>query len=224
MKKLIKVFLIVLIVLSVAVGAVALWQRKNIEGVLIGIRETSEEIEKRRDENQSNLVKEIDSYIETTLRELTPEEQKQIEEGTIQASEVYSKIFEEKSSQIEQSKTDNKQKKDEIITKYMAQLYKLQSEFTSRSEATISEGARYYEKLKKTQDKASARANTITHFTPIVKAIESECDSKVNEVIKNLTNELSAIGANTDIVGTIKASYDNEKQLKLAYYSNKYLK
>ena len=113
MKKLIKVFLIVLIVLSVAVGAVALWQRKNIEGILIGIRETSEEIEKRRDENQSNLVKEIDSYIETTLRELTPEEQKQIEEGTIQASEVYSKIFEEKSSQIEQSKTDNKQKKDE---------------------------------------------------------------------------------------------------------------
>ena len=99
MKKLIKVFLIVLIVLSVAVGAVALWQRKNIEGILIGIRETSEEIEKRRDENQSNLVKEIDSYIETTLRELTPEEQKQIEEGTIQVSEVYSKIFEEKSSQ-----------------------------------------------------------------------------------------------------------------------------
>ena len=224
MKKLIKVFLIVLIVLSVAVGAVALWQRKNIEGVLIGIRETSEEIEKRRDENQSKLVGEIDSYIETTIRELTPEEQKQIEEGEVQSSEIYSKIFEEKNSEIEKVKGENKAEKDAIVTKYMAQLYKLQSEFTSRSEATISEGASYYEKLKKTQDKASARANTITHFTPIVRSIESECDSKVNEIIKNLTNELSAIRANTDIVGTIKATYDNEKQLKLAYYSNKYLK
>ncbi len=224
MKKLIKVFLIVMIVLSVAVGAVALWQRKNIEGVLIGIRETSEEIEKRRDENQSKLVGEIDSYIETTIRELTPEEQKQIEEGKLQTSDVYSKIFEEKHSEIDKSKNDNKAEKDAIVTKYMAQLYKLQSEFTTRSEETIKQGKSYYKELKKTQDKASARANTITHFTPIVKAVESECDSKVNEIIKNLTNELSAIGANTDIVGTIKTSYDNEKQLKLAYYSNKYLK
>ena len=224
MKKLIKVFLIVLIVLSVAVGALALWQRKNIEGVLIGIRETSEEIEKRREENQSKLVGEIDSYIETTLREITPEEQKQIEEGKLQASEVYSKIFEEKHSEIGKAKEENKAAKDEIVTKYMAQLYKLQSEFTSRAEDAIKQGARYYNETKKTQDKASARANTITHFTPIVKAIESECDSRVNEIIKNLTNELSLIGANTDIVGTIKASYANEKQLKLAYYSNKYLK
>ena len=78
--------------------------------------------------------------------------------------------------------------------------------------------------MKKVKDKKSARTDTITHFTPIVRNIEAECDKKVNAVIANLKKELEAIGAETDIVRTIENAYAAEKQLKLSYYANKYLK
>lgn len=240
MKRARKIILITLLILVIAVGAVAVWQRKNIEGVYIGINSTSEEIKQRRDSNQTSLVKEIDSVLQEPLREPTQEEKSQIEDGIIQLADVYAKIFEERNLQIEtekqnvqsqgnvpskmQTSVPDKPTRDEIITKYMAQLYKLQSEFTARAEATISQGDRYYESLKKSQDKATARANTITYFTPIVRGVEAECDGKVEEVIQNLKKELEGIGANTDITGTIRATYANEKQLKLAYYANKYLK
>lgn len=226
MKKAVKIILIVFILLAVVAGALAVWQWKNIEGIYIGVTQTSEDIIKKRESNQKDLVNELDSYMDSSLRELTDEEKAQLESGDVLISDVYSKIFEEKQDEIKKSeeKKVKKPTKDEIISKYMVQLYKLQSEFTAKAESTISQGRAYYENLRKTQDWATARANTITHFTPIVRGVESECDARVNSLIEKLTAELKEIGENTDIVGTIKSTYANEKQLKLAYYSNKYLK
>ena len=234
-KKFFKIILVVFIVLVVAAGSLAVWQWKNIESIVVGIKETDTEIERRRNDNQTQLVAEVNSQLESPLREMTDEEKKKVEEGNMTIVDVYSKIFEEKQSEIVSSKvssskgdTSNKNEdkptKDEIITKYMAQLYKLQNEFTSRAEATISQGASYYESIKAHPQDATARANTITHFTPIVRGIEAECNGKVDTVIANLKKELEEIGAQTDIIGTIRATYENEKQLKLSYYANKYLK
>lgn len=126
---------------------------------------------------------------------------------------------EEGSKPSEQASVD----KDSVISKHMAELYRLQNEYTARAEATISQGASYYESLKKEKGAAAARTSTITKFTPIVRGMESECDAKVDAVISALTNDLKKIGADTSIVNAIKTSYESEKQLKLSYYSNKYL-
>ena len=69
-----------------------------------------------------------------------------------------------------------------------------------------------------------ARASTITKFTSVVRNLEKECDSKVESVIRNMTADLNAIGADTSIIQSVRATYANEKQLKLSYYANKYLK
>lgn len=225
-KKFFKIILIVLVVLTVAAGSLAIWQRKNIASIVVGIKETDREIERRRNENQSQLVSEVSSQLENPLRDMTEEEKQEVDKGNMTIVDVYSKIFEERKQELEHAseKIKDKPTKDEIITKYMAQLYKLQNEFTAKAEATISQGASYYEKLKKHPQDAEARASTITHFTPIVRGIESECNKKVDTAIANLKKELEEIGAETDIIGTIKATYENEKQLKLSFYANKYLK
>lgn len=234
-KKFFKIILIVLVVLTVAAGSLAIWQRKNIASIVVGIKETDREIERRRNENQSQLVSEVSSQLENPLRDMTEEEKQEVDKGNMTIVDVYSKIFEERKQELERSKgstsssnisqkIEDKPTKDEIITKYMAQLYKLQNEFTAKAEATIAQGASYYEKLKKHPQDAEARASTITHFTPIVRGIESECNKKVDTAIANLKKELEEIGAETDIIGTIKATYENEKQLKLSFYANKYLK
>lgn len=228
MKKALKTVLIVLLILIIATGALAVWQWKNIEGVLIGVSQNSEEIKKRRNDNQASLVGDVNSYMDTPLRELTEEEQQQIANGETSASDVYMRIFEEKEAEMAakqaEKAAENAAKKDEIVSRYMAQMYKLQSEFSSRAEATISQGASYYNSLSTKRHDPIAKANTIKHFTPIVKGIENECNAKVEKVIANMKKELEAIDADTSITKTVRETYEKEKQLKLSYYSNKYLK
>lgn len=240
MKRALKAIGIIYLVLAIIVGSLAVWQWDVIKGIYIGIEETAQQIEDRRIKNQEKLVEDINQYMENPVREITEEEKKQIESGQTTLPDVYAKIFEEREMESKQStietpvssgekdvksESSSKQKnKDEIISKYMAQMYSLQSEFTARAEATISQGAHYYESIKSHPQDAAARAKTISHFTPVVRGIEAECDGRVESVIANLKKDLEAIGAETDIIRTIRATYKNEKQLKLSYYSNKYLK
>ncbi len=236
MKKWVKILLIVLIFILIAAAAFSFWQWKNIQSIFVGINETSEEITKRRNENQEELVSDINSYIDSEIREMTDEEKEKIESGEIKAEDVFLQIFEEMQKTTNNKKEENakdssgktveKPTKDEIVLKYMTKLYALQSNYTAKAEVTIAEGKSYYLNLRrnKKEDPATARANTIKHFTPIVRGVEKACNAEVEELVAGLTKELSAIGENTDIVGTIRAAYEKEKQLKLSYYANKYLK
>ena len=226
MKKTFKILLVFLLVFVLCIGSLAIWQRKNIESIITGVTQTEEEIIQRRDQNQEKLVSEVNTFLDEGLREPTEEEKSQLDDGTLKLPELYSKMFEEKTLELEKKRkeNENKIKKDEIVSKYMAQLYAYQSEFEARAGATISQGAQYYNKLVKEKvDKPTARTKTITHYTPIVNGVEAECDAKVEAVIANLKKELEAIGAQTDIIGTIRETYAREKQLKLSYYANKYL-
>lgn len=228
MKKVLKILLIILVLLAIAAGSVAIWQRKNIQSIMLGVKEESIEIEKKRNDNQTNLVDDVNTYMDEPVREMTEEEKRQVEEGKATISDVYQKIFEEKNeikAEDKQTNSSNKtETKDEIISRHMAELYRLQNEFTARAEATIKQGANYYESINAHPQDPVARSKTIAHFTPIVRGMESECDAKVENVISSLKAELQKIGEDTAIIASIKATYANEKQLKLSYYANKYLK
>ena len=242
MKKALKRFLAVLIILALVLGGIVIWQWKNIESIIIGIREESEQIDKRRENNQKELVEEVNSFLDNPLRDITEEEQEKIEKGEATPSEVFQKMFEEK---IEEKKVETpaektpatvttekkeeepappKESKDDIVSRYMVELYKLQNEFNARAESTIKSGDAYYESIKSHEQDPVARAETISHYTPIVRGIEKECDGKFEVVVKNLESELIAAGYDTSVISTIRSTYANEKRLKLSYYANKYLK
>ena len=228
MKKFLKTLLVIILVLVISIAGILLWQWKNIESILMGVSQNSEQIEQKRNENQKSLVGDVNNYMDIPAREMTEEEIGQIERGETTAAEVYQKIFEEKNKETEntihEQAVPNKKDKDRIISQYMSELYRLQNEYTAKAEATIAEGASYYESIKKHPQDAAARASTITKFTSVVRNLEKECDSKVESVIKNMTDDLASIGADTSIIQSVRVTYANEKQLKLSYYANKYLK
>ena len=239
MRKTLKILLVILIAISLIAGGLAIWQRKNIESILIGLREDSTQIDKRRNDNQTNLVDDMNTYLDSPLRDMTQDEKEKLEAGETTASEIYQKMFEEKIEEVKENKPQEqtgkkpeeekasytqKESKDEIVSRYMVDLYKLQNEFNSRAESTIKEGGWYYEKRKTRQHDPVARAETITHYTPIVRGIEKECDTKFEGVVKSLEGELIAAGYDTAVINTIRNTYANEKRLKLSYYANKYLK
>jgi len=222
LRKLLTTLGILLAILLVVVTILFVWQGENIKSILDGISKDTEEIEKQREENQASLVEDVNVYMQVPVREFTEEEKKQIQDGEITVTDVYQKIFEEKAT--EEENNAETPDKDAITSRYMAELYKLQNEYTAKAESLIKQGANYYESIKKHPQDAGARAATITHFTPKVRAMESESDSRVESVIKNLESELKKIGADTSIIATIRQTYENEKKYKLSYYANKYLK
>lgn len=228
MKKILKILLVIILAFIIAVAGILLWQRKNIESILMGVAQNSEQIEQKRNENQETLVGDVNDYMDTPAREMTEEEIGQIERGETTAAEVYQKIFEEKNKETEntipEQAVTNAKDKDRIISQYMSELYGLQNEYTAKAEAAIAQGASYYESIKKHPQDAAARASTITKFTSVVRNLEKECDSEVESVIKKMRADLTAIGADTSIIESVRATYANEKQLKLSYYANKYLK
>ena len=235
MKKTTKILLIIAAVLIIAVSSLAVWQWNNIKSIYNGVNESGEEIQNKRTENQKELVYSLNEYLDDDVRELTDEEKTQIETGEISVDEVYLRIFEEKQAvnSENQGSVDSNSKdksasakvsKDEIVVKYMTQLYSMQSKYTAQAEKLIQDGKNYYKYLRKTQNSATAKTNTITHFTSIVRGVESACDSEFEALISELEKELGTAGENTDITRTIRNSYKKEKQLKLSYYANRYLK
>jgi len=247
LKKILKVLLIAFAVIAVIIAAVVFYQWDNINAVISGLKETPEQITQKREENNNELVEKVNEYIEGELREPTEEEKELISSGEMTIAEVYSKILSENNSTIveydaekekfvekekesselppQEEKPSRKKQAEDIVNKYISQLYALESAYTAKAEGMISSGANYYEKLKKSgQDKATARANTISYFTGPVRSAIADCDSKVETIIKKLEAELKKIGAETSIVETVRKTYASEKKLKLAYYSNKYLK
>ena len=139
----------------------------------------------------------------------------------------------EKTDDTKQTADSNKQEdtdektsssKDEIVSKYVAQLYSLQGKYTAQAESTIAAAKSYYKEQRRAKvDHATAKAAVIKNYASIARSVQSQCDGEVAGVIANLESELKAIGENTDIVRTIKSAYENEKQLKISYFSGQYL-
>lgn len=224
MRKGIKILIAVILLVLVAVSSFAIWQWKNIKSIYVGVTDSEEKIVQKRTENQLKLVEDVTSYMDAEVRDLTQEEKQKIENGEINVSDAYSRVFEETYEEIKNNHQADMPTKDEIVAGCVAKLYSLQSEYTARAETTISRGKAYYLSLRKEKDAASARAETIKKFTPEVRRVEASCDAEAAKIFAELENGLKSIGENTDISRTIKSAYENEKQLKLSYYANKYLK
>ena len=107
MKKWVKVMLIVLAAILLVVSLVLIWQWKNIKSIYLGINESAEEIARRRNENQMKLAEDVDKYLDSSIRKLSPEEEQQIKSGEVKAEEVYKQIFEEKYEEIQTEKKEN---------------------------------------------------------------------------------------------------------------------
>ncbi|MBR1970505.1 MAG: hypothetical protein IKA17_09140 [Clostridia bacterium] len=95
MKKVIKIFLIVSLVICILIACLAIWQRKNISMIYTAVTSETEEITKMQEENNKVLVDEVSGYLEGELREPTKEEKDLVEKGEMQITDVYNTIIKE---------------------------------------------------------------------------------------------------------------------------------
>ena len=58
-------------------------------------------------------------------------------------------------------------------------------------------------------------------MTRFSNSLMSQCDGRVATLLGELESELRAAGGDLSIITTIKNAYENEKNLKKAYYMSK---
>ncbi len=113
--------------------------------------------------------------------------------------------------------------KEEEIASLIAQIYVLKSSYTGRLDAVMDEARREFWKLPKDQQTTSAKQKILSAKLSRIAELESECDSKVEAIMTQLTELLKEQGKDVALVESIRKAYANEKQLRKSHYMSKYL-
>lgn len=234
MKKFFKIFGIVFLCIALAVGGVALWQKDHIKALITGVKYSKEELGEMMVSAQDELKKAVESFSGEELREYTPEELEQIENGEISSDEVMAKIINEalekklgttNSNQGASNRsTGNNAEKtaDIIINEHIAQLYAIKSSYMGQIDSLIAQGAAEYSELVKAGNASSAKQTLLPRYISAATSLESACDNEVEQVISSLSAELKKKNHSLDIIKTIRSAYANEKSIKIAQIVNKY--
>ena len=122
-------------------------------------------------------------------------------------------------TKVTASDSGNK-KEGEIIRNYTAQFYSLKAYYIGQL-SQIETGARKdYAAMSKEEKKNLSKTTFINKYMSHAMALQGECDSKVDSLLKSMKEELKEVGGNTSIIGVIQQAYENEKAARKAYYMN----
>ena len=211
MKKLIIWLIVIGIFLAAAIFGYGIY-KSYIKPYLTSMKYSTETLKEEATDNKAI----IEDLTGLKLRELTDEEKLAIEKGEMSESEIMEQIIKEASKNIPVKKGNP----DAIAAKYLSEIYALQSKYTAIIEGVIPEVRAYYLDLRKNKKykKEEAVISTTKIYMPKIEGYESECDSKVKDVLSRLEKELKKNNCDTEIIGRIKSSYEKEKEKKSAYY------
>ncbi len=243
MKKIWKIIIIVSLGVLLLLGGLAYWQKDNIKALWIAANYSIDEIEKQRGTQDADLKKQLESYFSDGMRDFTPEEEEQIEKGEATKQQILAKIVAEAANKTSYAIPDttaeqpaltapNASKNEttsapltnvagsDIVSKYMVQIYALEGQYIGKIEGLISSAIAEY-KAGGGGGK-SAKISIAAGYVGRATALEQECDAQLAATLSNMKAELTAVGADTSIIGTIQSAYASEKASMRAYYISKY--
>ncbi len=227
-RKGLKIFLIILAVILAIAGGVTIWQWDNISSVMYFMKYSKEELETMQGENDEKLNSAV-AGLNVIPRELTDEEREALENGTITEQDAVeislgTSTLAEKITEKTTGQASASQQKTDRVSELIAQLYVLKSSFISKLDGLAAQATAEYKNTPKEERTSSWAGTKISKYTGLATGLEAECDAKVEAIISELKTELKKSGGDMSIINTIRSTYDSEKQIKKAYYLNKYLK
>ena len=232
-RRLIWLFVILLIV--ILVGSVALKHRNSLEALIDSFRYSQEEVIEKLNENKEQLQQYIDENENITVRDLTEEEAKSLEEGKITEEEAVEiltgKEAEEKppeSSGEKPVEPDVSETADTVVSEAIAKLYIQKNKYLAKLDSIESNLKQEYISIVKSsklseEEKKAAKYQLINQNVSKVAAWENECDSVVYGILDEIETALKQSNQDTSIVKKLEEAYLNEKRLKKSYFINRYM-
>lgn len=213
-----KVLLIILIAFILAVVALGIWQRDNITAVVKMATSSSDEIAKEMDDTKKKLEEDLKKQNIIVVSDFTAEEEKQILKGELSVEEAVANLNTQYENSQKKPVAANNPKADKLIGEKTVELYSLKAYYLGQlgqMEATVKAE---YAAMPKEKKNLIGKKDLVSRHMGTAIGLMNQCDARVEKILAELKSGLESIKADTSIIKTIRTAYENEKNLKKAYY------
>lgn len=241
MKRKAKITCGVLAGLLLTVGAVAYWQRNNVDALLKATRYSADEIEEKRKENQQKVQEKVDAQPALTVRDLTEEERQALREGSITQEELTEKLVEavkpqptpatsapaqtpvssapaETPPSAEQPAALEPTRWEKDLSALIARVYVLREEYTIALDNMQSEAKAEYRAMAAEERTKTALMKFARGYVTRALELEKECDAQMDDVVSRMETIIRENKGDMTLVDTVVETYASEKSLKKAWY------
>lgn len=222
MKKMKNIILILLLLLLITAAIIVYWQRDNISALINSTKYSSEDLETKIDSNRQNLQEELKNYTTKSISDISVEDEQKLLMGEITLEEVLKKYNLQTDAKTDgvPSTNSNANTIDDAVNTAVSEINVLKAEFISELGQIVNKAKTQYIALPKEQQNGEAIKQIVLDNIDYVSEIEKKYDTEVEYVLSNLKSELTRLNGDTEIVQTLRDSYDSEIEMKKSYYMN----
>lgn len=218
MKKWKKILLTIIAVLAIVVIAVGVWQRDNIGAVVKTITKSADEIAQEMNDTKKKLEEDLKKQNINVVSDFTAEEEKKILNGELSVEDAVASLNTKyENSQKNTAKTNNPQA-DKLIGEKTVELYSLKAYYLGQLGQMEKTVKSEYAALPKEKKNLIGKKDMVNRHMSTAVGLMNQCDARVEEILAELKAGLESLNADTSIIKTIRTAYENEKNLKKAYY------
>lgn len=222
MKKIKNIILIIFLLLLITAATIVYWQRDNILALINATKYSSEDLETKIDSNRENLQEELKNYTTKSISDISLEDEQKLLMGEITLEEVLKKynLPSGEKAGVTESTENNAKTVDEAVNTAVNEINVLKAEFISELGQIVNNAKAQYVALTKEKQNDEAIKQIVLDNIDFVAEIEKRYDTEVDYVLSNLKSELTRLNGDTEIVQTLKDSYEAEMKMKKSYYMN----
>lgn len=235
MKKWQKITFVAIGMVLLGLGGVALWQRENLQAVYEAMYYNPEELGSQIQSTKQEVERVLEKYELESIRRLTPEEEEQVKKGELSLEEAVERMMPTRNEEagtkeeglVSQDTPEAKpettpqtvsKKESDLVKASTVKMYELQAKYLGLLGELEARGMQALKAIPSDQRTVKKMMSVGMPFMQKGLALESQCDGEVENVLHHLKEELVAIGADYDIIETMRQAYYTEKRLKKAYY------
>lgn len=247
MKKISKVLLIILTIVAVAASVVLYVQYDNISALINGMNTSSEDLAAQMDDNREKLKEEVEKYTSSAINDISAEDEEKLLNGEISIEDVAEKyqlpleyMNDDSEDTMENSSgttstsgnttpetaenKDNEKAIDAAISDGVSKMYALKAKYVNKLGELEREVIKEYSNLPKEKQTEDNKYSMVMNNINYIAELEQKCDDEVAKVISSLESELIRLNGDTEIIQILKDAYEQEKEVKKAYYLSLYNK
>lgn len=236
MKKWQKITFVAIGIVFLGLGGVALWQRENLQAVYEAMHYNPEELGSQIQSTKQEVEGVLEKYDLESIRRLTPEEEEQVKKGELSLEEAVERMMPTRNEEEVGAKEEGVESQDtpeakpemtpqavskkesDLVKASTVKMYELQAKYLGLLGELEARGMQALRAIPSDQRTVQKMMSVGMPFMQEGLALEGQCDAEVENVLHHLKEELVALGADYDIVETMRGAYYTEKRLKKAYY------
>lgn len=234
------IFITILAFFVVAIGVLAWVNADNIKAIYKATQYNTEEIEKQIQESEKKNTEILQQYNKENIKPLSEEDSEKLTKGELTEQEAIDLVLgrTQEPEKVEEITTNPQQQPpqqqpeqqqpqmsvedEDRLGELIAKAYVLKGKYNKLiSDENYRAASDFYSLPKDQQTKEKKYERGVTFMRNVLR-LQDECDGEMNKIFTEMTDILKRNNMTTELVDEIKKAYEEEKELKKAYFVNKY--